>query len=372
MKRIIIVSTIIATLLLNSALAQGVITELTGLPDDKTKIIRNYTQSFPDNTQLSFAFIGNGLTEYYGVLKQGNTLKPIENKDKVFEIGSITKVFTATLLVNAILDNRIGLDDDINKFYNYPFHDSIRIDFLSLSNHTSGLESVPSNLDISAFLASPTKATLRNPYQEYDEIRLKSYLKNEIKLGDTYQKQYNYSNFGMGLLGYTLCLLQGNSYGQLLSEQIFKKYNMINSYTNIDDAKTRLVKGLDNNGNDANNWTWDSDIIVGAGGILSTVADLAKFANAQFNPENRELALTRIPTFTVNEKMKVGLGWHIIDNGDNRILYWHNGGTGGYSSSMVLDTKAKKGIIILSNVSVFHPDMDNIDSLCFQFMDTMR
>ncbi|HCO68960.1 MAG TPA: penicillin-binding protein, partial [Dysgonomonas sp.] len=62
----------------------------------------------------------------------------------------------------------------------------------------------------------------------------------------------------------------------------------------------------------------------------------------------------------------------LIEKGDNQVLYWHNGGTGGYSSSMVLDVDAKNGIVILSNVSVFHPDMDKIDSLCFQLMDTMK
>lgn len=372
MKKKIMILTVITTVLLNSAFAQSVVNVLADLPDDKIEIIYNHVKVFPDNTQISIAFIGDNLTEYYGVIKQNDTLKPIENKDKVFEIGSITKVFTATLLANAVLDNRIGLEDDINQFYDYPFHDSIRVDFLSLSNHTSGLGAFPSNMDVSEYLISPTKAIQRNPYQEYGKTELELYLKEEIKLGSPNQKQYNYSNFGVGLLGYTLSILQGDSYGQLLSDQIFKKYNMVNSYTNTYDAKTGLVKGLDNDGNYANNWNWDSDVIIGAGGILSTAADLSKFANAQFNPNNRELALTRIPTFTVNERMKVALAWHIIDKGDNQVLYWHNGGTGGYSSSMTLDVTAKKGIIILSNVSVFHPDMDKIDSLCLQLMDTMK
>ena len=371
-KRILILS-LIATGLLKSALAQSVADNtLTEMSDDRIEIIYNHVKAFPNDTQISIAFIEDGLTDYYGVLKQDDSITPIENHDKVFEIGSITKVFTATLLAIAVLDNRIGLEDDINQFYKFPFHDSIRIDFLSLSNHTSGLGTLPSNLDVSEFLASDMKAIERNPYQEYDEIKLKSYLKDELKLGYTLQKQYNYSNFGAGLLGYTLSALYGSSYGQLLSDKIFSKYGMDNSSVNSNQVKTELVKGLDYKGNSVNNWNWDSDVIIGAGGILSTVADLAQFANAQFDFENKELALTRVPTYTINEKMKVGLGWHIIENNDDRILYWHNGGTGGYSSSMALDINAKRGVIILSNVSVFHPEMNRIDSLCFQLMEIMK
>lgn len=371
-KRILILS-LIATALLKSAFAQSVVNNaLSGTLDDRLEIISNHAKVFPNDTQISIAFIEDGLTDYCGVIKQDNNIRPIENHDKVFEIGSITKVFTATLLANAVLDNRIGLEDDINQFYEFSFHDSIRIDFLSLSNHTSGLGTLPSNLDISEFLSSDMKATQRNPYQEYDENKLKTYLKDELKLDYTLQNQYNYSNFGAGLLGYTLSVLHDSSYRQLLSDKIFSKYDMDNSFVNNNQVKTELVKGLDNKGNYANNWNWNSDVIIGAGGILSTVADLAKFAHAQFDFDNRELALTRVPTYTINEKMKIGLGWHIIKNDDNRILYWHNGGTGGYSSSMVLDIKAKKGVVILSNVSVFHSEMNRIDSLCFQLMETMR
>jgi CubicO group peptidase (beta-lactamase class C family) len=356
----------------NPASAQDVVNALTDLQNDRVEIIYNHAKAVSNNTQISIAFIENGLTNYYGIIKEDEILKSIENKDKLFEIGSITKVFTATLLANAVLDNKIGLEDDISKFYDFPFRDSVRIDFLSLANHTSALESIPSNLDISDFLASQTKAVQQNPYQTYGEKDLEAYLKNEIKLGYMHQKQYNYSNFGMGLLGYTLSLLSNSSYERLISNEIFEKYNMTNSHTNIDHAKTSLVKGISEDGSFANNWLWDSDVIIGAGGILSTVTDLSKFACAQFDFANRELALTRIPTFTINEKMKVGLGWHIIDNGDNRVLYWHNGGTGGYSSSMILDVKEKKGIIILSNVSVFHPEMNKIDSMCFQLMNAIK
>jgi len=135
-------------------------------------------------------------------------------------------------------------------------------------------------------------------------------------------------------------------------------------------VKDKLVKGFDGKGDETANW--DLNVLVGAGGILSSAEDLARFANAQFDTNNTELNLTRQPTFTVSDQMQMGLGWHIIkaNNGKNEI-FWHNGGTGGYTSSMALDTEKKHGIIILSNVSAFHQETGKIDDLCFGLMNTL-
>jgi CubicO group peptidase (beta-lactamase class C family) len=70
--------------------------------------------------------------------------------------------------------------------------------------------------------------------------------------------------------------------------------------------------------------------------------------------------------------MDIGLGWHLLKSQSKNIWYWHNGGTGGYSSSMVFDEKTENGIIILSNVSAFNPNMGNIDKLCFELMKTLE
>lgn len=95
---------------------------------------------------------------------------------------------------------------------------------------------------------------------------------------------------------------------------------------------------------------------------------MVKFAAAQFDPKNKELALRRIPTFEVNENMKIGLGGHILKSKNGEDLFWHNGGTGGYSS-MILNTNDKTAIIILSNLSAYHTKASNIDKLCFELIN---
>lgn len=141
---------------------------------------------------------------------------------------------------------------------------------------------------------------------------------------------------------------------------------MKNSFISSKNLNDKLVKGQNSNGEITSNWDWD--VLFGAGGILSTTEDLVKFADAQFNPKNKELTLTRTPTSDIDENMKIGLGWHLLKSKNGKDLVWHNGGTGGYSSSMTLNTNDKTAVIILSNLSAYHPKMRNIDGLCFELI----
>ena len=78
-------------------------------------------------------------------------------------------------------------------------------------------------------------------------------------------------------------------------------------------------------------------------------------------------------TVKVDNQVDLGLGWHIINSekSDNK-WHWHNGGTGGYTSSMVIDIKNLVGVIVLSNVSAFNAFEGNIDQLCFELMKTLK
>jgi CubicO group peptidase (beta-lactamase class C family) len=174
----------------------------------------------------------------------------------------------------------------------------------------------------------------------------------------------------MGLVSYSLRKLSGKSYEELAKEMIFDKYNMIHSTTDKTKVTGILVEGLNDKGQPTANWT--PGALIGAGGIYSTVADLSKFAIAQFDESNNELNLTRIKTFEENEFRDVGLGWFIINRKNGNKWNWHNGGTGGYSSSMVIDVKNKNGIIILANISSYHSMFENIDKLAFSLMKSVE
>ena len=330
------------------------------ITDKQFEIIFNNSKNFPNQTQISIAFIKDGEVNYFGIHKIKDSISTIQNHNSVFEIGSISKVFTATLLANFVVNGKVKLNENINKYLKTSFNNNTEISFIGLANHTSGLPRLPSNTDF-------TKVNPQNPYKDYKDYKLKQYLSSYLELSN--KGAYQYSNLGAGLLAYTLGVIENETYDNLLKKKIFSKYNMRNSTAEIHKVKGNLVKGLNNEGKEVLNWQFSS--LVGAGAIYSTVEDLSHFAISQFDESNKELNLTRNKTFEINDNIDIGLGWHILKSKSKNLWYWHNGGTGGYSSSMAIDKNLKNGIIILSNVSAFNPNMGNIDKLCFELMKTI-
>jgi CubicO group peptidase (beta-lactamase class C family) len=317
------------------------------------------SKDFPKNTQIAIAIITSGKVNYYGLIKGSDTLSALENQKSVFEIGSLSKVFTSTLLASLVVEEKINLNDYVNDHIKVAFNNGLKISFIELANHSSGIPRLPTNLII-------TNAD--NPYKNYGEKELKKYLKKELKLLN--RGEYQYSNTGAGLLGYILGKIEKGSYESALQEKIFSKYNMNHSTTDLNKINGNLVSGLGPEGKEAMNWEFS--VLAGAGGILSTVEDLSRFAMCQFDNSNKVLSLTREKTLELNPQMDVGLGWHILNSASKNLWYWHNGATGGYSSSMTIDPESKNGVIILSNVSAFNPNMNNIDILGMELMKTLE
>ena len=452
---------------------------------NQTKLIFEKSKYFPNNTEISLAFINGDNVNYYGIKRKNDSIVYINNNQHIFEIGSITKVFTANLLAKAAIDNKIKLADYINDYLNIKLNNDNRISFKSLANHTSGLPRMPTNFEIEKLdsadivkvrhilipykdaLASSedvqnTKLSAKrradsifseiitnnvkfesflsfssdtevgnefgeieftifdgfapefrdfsfnneigsidivetvfgyhiieilakaekkklvnlrnlddNPYKYYDNDDLEDYLINFLEIDKNAIGDSSYSNLGFGILGYTISEIYEMSYEDLVKQVIFSKYKMQNTFLNAEQADIRLVNGLNKDGRETANW--DLSAMVSAGGILSNVEDLVKYGVAHFDESNIELNLLKEKTIKVNEQIDVGLGWHIINSekSENK-WHWHNGGTGGYTSSMALDIKNKIGLVILSNVSAFNPFQGNIDQLCFELMMTFK
>jgi len=326
-------------------------------------LIEKHSNVFPNNTQLSIAIIQDSVVQFYGVKLTNDTLKLINNHQSVFEIGSVSKVFTSALLAEYVVNKQINLDGDISKNLDYKLGTDAIISWQNLANHTAGFPRLPSNLNLFTM-------DMQNPYKDYGETELIEYLTGKIELLHAPGEKYAYSNLGAGLLAYLLASKFDGTYQSLLQQHIFSKYEMKHSTTSRTQVADQLIAGQDATGKTTANW--DLNVLQGAGAILSTVEDLSKFALAHFNESNKALALSRKSTFTVNENMDLGLGWHVLKNQGVNNWYWHNGGTGGYTSSFTIDPTAKNGVIILSNVSAFHSKMGNIDQLCFALMNTLE
>ena len=311
---------------------------------------------FPNRTQLSIALIADSSVTFYGAVRTNDTLKTVDNKKGVFEIGSLTKVFTAALLADLATENKLQLDQPIQAYLDFPLHDSLQITFKELANHTSGLPRIPSGFVWESLWH------MDNPYKDYDEKKLRDYMSNQMELTNDSENPWQYSNIGAGILGYTLTQIEGKSYEEMLQQRIFDPLDMQYSTTRREEVKDRLVPGLNKRGKPTSNW--DLGAIPGAGAIISTAWDLVKFAQANFDSSNKALKLQQQKKVTVNTDRDMALGWFIRKK-DTQKFYWHSGGTGGYRSMLVLQPDIKKGVVILSNISSGHEHAGRISALGF-------
>lgn len=333
------------------------IDDIDSLRSDLLQILR----SAPDTAEIAFAVIREGQPTFVGYQKQGDSIIEVNNRNSIFEIGSISKVFTSTLLAKFVVDGTIDLDESINSYLPFELHNNTQITFLNLSNHTSGLPRMPDNFLLAA-MQSPT-----NPFKAYSDSMLYDYLQNTLTLEFESGTDNQYSNLGTGLLGFVLANISGHSFAKLLDDIIFSPFNMRYSTVGPDFNKGHLVHGYDANGRRADHWEFGQ--LAGAGGIYASISDLAIFASHQINASNDYLLLTHQPTYTLDNGMKIGLGWHIVDLDIVKNVLWHNGGTTGFTSSFALDKEHQNGVILLSNISAYHPASREIDPFVFKTIE---
>lgn len=329
-----------------------------------SELVKKYGKDFPKYTELAIAVVEGQHVSYYGFIKKDSTFEVKKNATAIFEIGSITKVFTSTLLAHQVVNKKMKLDQPVKKFLPFKLKGNPKITLESLSNHTSGLPRLPDNL-FPMMVNNPD-----NPYKGYNEEKLKEYCTKQLSLTNKIGEQSNYSNLGAALLGYAICQKTKKSYENLLQEFIFEPLKMNQSTTNQSLVEKQLVRGLDPDGKVTSNW--DLEILAPAGNVLSSVQDLSKFISANLDLKNTVFKLQRTKTKIINNNMAIALGWHIIQSKTGKKVHWHNGGTGGYTSSMAIDINNKNGVVLLSNLSAFHPKMGNIDALVFELIDSLK
>lgn len=288
----------------------------------------------------------------YGKLSAGGPRTP--DGDTVYEIGSVTKVFTSLLLADMVQKGEVRLDDPVSKYLpatvKVPEHGGKKITLLDLATQSSGLPRMPSNF---------RPANPSNPYADYTPAQLYEFLSG-YELARDPGAQYEYSNLGVGLLGHALALRAGKDYETLVRERIFEPLKMGSTFITFTPAmKEHLAGGHDATLKPAANW--DIATLSGAGAIRSTANDMLRFLSAWLGYTQSPLAAamktqlsTRRPTGMAN--VEIALGWHILSNYDREII-WHNGGTGGYHSFVGFDPKSRTGVVVLSNSA---NDIDDI------------
>jgi CubicO group peptidase (beta-lactamase class C family) len=270
--------------------------------------------------------------------------QPALDGNTVFEIGSISKVFTATLLAEMVQDGRVHLDDPAQKYLPATVHLPTRsgkaITLGSLSEQNSGLPRMPTNF---------RPADPANPYADYSVQQMYDFVSHYDLTRDPGQT-FEYSNLGVGLLGHVLSLAAGKSYEDLARERIWKPLGMEHTAITFTPwMKAHLALGHDEQGNVVKNW--DIPTLAGAGAIRSTANDMLKFLEANLHPERG--AVERAMDLAHQRRapagnMDIGLNWLRAHSTGDTIV-WHNGGTGGYRTFIGFQPSRKRGVIVLTN-----------------------
>jgi D-alanyl-D-alanine-carboxypeptidase/D-alanyl-D-alanine-endopeptidase len=273
--------------------------------------------------------------------------------DTEFEIGSITKVFTALTLADMVAKGEVKLDDPIAKYLppgvTAPEKDGKAITLADLATHTSGLPRMPSNF-------APKDPA--NPYADYSEGLLWAFLAGHQLTRDP-GAQWEYSNLGFGLLGELLAHRAGSDYETLVKSRVIGPLGMTSTtITLTSEERTRLAAGHDSSLRRVANWDFES--LAGAGSLRSTANDLMTFLAAAMGlsatPPNfsadfaATLAVTR-PSPTPN--MSQALGWEILHTPGGDIVE-HGGGTGGYHTFIAYRPKTKVGVVMLTNAETLN------------------
>ena len=293
--------------------------------------IIDYTLNNNENTIISIAIYNENAITY-------NVYGAEYNLNYDYEIGSITKTFTAMLVSKAIEEERINLDDSISNYLELQnrYYPTIK----RIITHTSGLK--PYYL---SFQKIKNYFAGGNDFYNISKEQLLKEL-NKTKLEDK-DYNFNYSNFGVSTLGLILEKVYDKNYNELLEEYL----------ESLDMSNTTIATGQ---GNLSGYWKWnENDGYIPAGAIISNIQDMSKYLETLITSDENYVIKTQEPLKDVNEVNEiydmfdvnvdsVGMTW-MIDNKNNII--WHNGSTTNFNSYIGFNRKKKVGVVVLSNIS---------------------
>lgn len=273
---------------------------------------------------------------FYGETEKGNNKLPTSGT--LYEIGSITKTFTTTLLAQAVLDKKVSLTDDIRKYlhgnYDNLSYNSTPITLRDLANHTSRLPAMPEDIG-----EQPDYNPV-GPEAHYDSTLFYNALK-KVTLDTIPGYKFLYSNWGTSLLGHILEKVYGHSQAELVRRFITGPLEMNNTMYITNEDGYEIAHPHSENGRrlTVSNQGYFSP----AGGLCSTVNDMLNYLDAQLKEINAAIKLTHAPTIN-----NMGLGWGVRKGRVTRHLE-HNGSEQGSTAHISAFPERNSGCVILVN-----------------------
>jgi serine-type D-Ala-D-Ala carboxypeptidase/endopeptidase len=275
----------------------------------------------------------------------GNPARPFVDEQTLFEIGSITKLFTAATLADAVARGVVTLNDPLSKFLPFPPNGIGDRTLQELATHTSGLPRLPSGFAWWSNLL----LHLKNPYANYSQRDLEAYL-GTLKGKAFARGKFLYSNLGAGLLGNILAIREHTDFATLISQLVTGPLGLTQTYFHVPPQEQSFV-AQPHNRLLRPTPVWTMTALPGAGGLLSCMTDMLRFACcALAGTPPLFPSMLQPRAHTSHAGGQVGLGWMLRASGGYQMA-WHNGGTGGSRSFLGLDLVRRRAIVILSNSS---------------------
>jgi CubicO group peptidase (beta-lactamase class C family) len=294
--------------------------------------------------------IEGGRTHVFGFGREAVGDDKTPDGKTIFEIGSVTKVFTSLALAELAEEGIVRLDDPVERYLPEGVKVASRsgreITLEDLATHTSGLPRVPLKVILLTIGSD-------DPYANYKAKDLYGFLKSWEPARDIGSK-FEYSNLGAGLLGHALSRHVGLDYGRLIATRITEPLGMSDTKVTLDrEQEKRLAKPYTAGGEPTSRWTFD--VMAGAGALHSTADDLLVFLSAEMGIKESKLhpamEATQLPRREAGkEGVRIGLGWLVAKPPKtDREVCLHDGGTGGYRSFVGFVKATKTAVVVLSN-----------------------
>lgn len=276
--------------------------------------------------------------------------------DAVFQIGSITKMFTGLLLARLAAEDRIELGDSLSDSWQtdsaVPTDSNERaITLQMLATHTSGLPRYPDNLE----------RVDGDPILGYSVEELREGL-SAVSIDGELPRPVNYSNFGYGVLAEALAQSQSSSFDELLRQQVIEPLDLgVTDFSLSAEMRRRLATPYRDDDAAVATVPWDMGAMSAAGGLFSSAVDLGRFAVWQLGGSTGALGeremeakhLQRAPLFRYGgtPNWAYGLGAFVVDDyvGDVDVI-WHGGDVDGYAGTLVVLPDEDLAFAVLTNV----------------------
>ena len=271
--------------------------------------------------------------------------RPLDG-ETAFEIGSVSKVFTALALADMVQRGEVALESPIAKYLpagaKIPERNGQPITLLEVATHTSGLPLMPDGLSSLNALVT----------LNYSDAQLYGFLAQH-ELPRQNSPKWDYSNIGYSLLGKALAARAGVDYETLLRTRLIVPLELHHTGVTALGPKAKLAVGHDASLQPAPAISTVPMLFVmaPAGGVLSTASDLLRLLGVAMGYQRSPLAPAMAAMLTTRRPSPVGeqaLGWMVEGKGDDQLVF-HDGGTFGFASSMVWDPKRRAGVVVLSN-----------------------